>query len=94
MDRFKDLVVLLTGAAMCGELATERGAVKITYGTSGMIDIHTADVPVLSERGAYPLVLWSMDGERPYMVEGTVITAGASPPSPRIKPGAKEARPR
>ena len=65
-------------AAMFGELCTEVGAVKITFGTSAMIDINTGDVPVLSQRGAHPIVLWGIGGARPYGLEGTVVTAGAA----------------
>lgn len=65
-------------AAMFGELGTERGAVKVTYGTSGMIDVNSGDFPVLSQRGAYPLILWEVGGQRPFCLEGTVVTAGAA----------------
>lgn len=65
-------------AAMFGELGTERGAVKVTYGTSGMIDVNSGDFPVLSQRGAYPLILWELEGQRPFCLEGTVVTAGAA----------------
>lgn len=65
-------------AAMFGELGTERGAVKVTYGTSGMIDVNSGDFPVLSQRGAYPLILWELGGQRPFCLEGTVVTAGAA----------------
>ena len=65
-------------AAMFGEMAVERGAVKITYGTSAMVDVNTGEMPVLSTRGAYPLILWDFQGQRPYCLEGTAITAGAA----------------
>jgi len=65
-------------AAMFAELATDPGAVKITYGTSGMLDINTGADLTLSEHGAYPLILWSLDGVRTWCLEGTVITAGAA----------------
>jgi glycerol kinase len=65
-------------AAMFGELGTERGAVKITLGTSAMVDINSGDVPVLSRHGAYPLILWMVNGESPWCLEGTVATAGAA----------------
>jgi glycerol kinase len=65
-------------AAMFGELATERGAVKVTFGTSGMVDVNTGEFPVLSQRGAYPLVLWDFAGQRSFCLEGTVVTAGAA----------------
>ena len=63
---------------MFAELATEPGAVKITYGTSGMIDVNTGSALTLSEHGAYPLILWSLNGQRTWCLEGTVITAGAA----------------
>ncbi len=65
-------------AAMFGELGVERGAVKITYGTSAMLDVNVGEFPVLSQRGAYPLILWSLDGQRTCCLEGTVMTAGAA----------------
>jgi glycerol kinase len=65
-------------AAMFGEMGFERGAVKITYGTSAMVDVNTGEFPVLSTHGAYPLVLWGLGGQRPWCLEGTAITAGAA----------------
>jgi len=65
-------------AAMFAELALDRGDVKITCGTSAMVDIHTGDSLVLSEAGAYPLVLWSLGGVRSWCLEGTVLTSGAA----------------
>jgi glycerol kinase len=65
-------------AAMFGELATEPGAVKVTYGTSAMVDVNTGDTPVLSSRGAFPLILWERQGQRPFCLEGQAITAGAA----------------
>jgi len=65
-------------AAMFGELGVDTGAVKITFGTSAMIDVNTGDFPVLSQRGAYPLILWGLGDERRFGLEGTVMTAGAA----------------
>jgi len=65
-------------AAMFGELGTEKGAVKVTFGTSGMLDANVGEFPVFSTRGAYPLILWGLNGQRTYCLEGTVITAGAA----------------
>jgi len=65
-------------AAMFAEMGLERGAVKITYGTSGIADVHTGDFPVLSLRGAYPLVLWKRGEQRAFCLEGTAISAGAA----------------
>jgi glycerol kinase len=65
-------------AAMFGELGVDVGAVKITFGTSAMIDVNTGDFPVLSQHGAYPTILWGLGSERRYGLEGTVMTAGAA----------------
>jgi glycerol kinase len=65
-------------AAMFGEVGIERGAVKITYGTSAMADVNTGDTPMLSMRGAYPLILWGLNGQRTFCLEGTAISAGAA----------------
>jgi len=65
-------------AAMFGEIGIDKGAVKITYGTSAMADVNTGDMPVLSMRGAYPLILWGLDGQRAFCLEGTAMTAGAA----------------
>jgi glycerol kinase len=65
-------------AAMFGELGVDTGAVKITFGTSAMIDVNTGGFPVLSQRGAYPLILWGIGADRRFGLEGTVMTAGAA----------------
>ena len=51
---------------------------KITFGTAAMVDVNVGQFPVLSQPGAYPLVLWSVNGERTICLEGTVMTAGAA----------------
>ena len=65
-------------AAMFGELGVEVGAVKITFGTSAMVDVNTGEFPVLSQHGAYPTILWGLASGRRYGLEGTVMTAGAA----------------
>ncbi len=65
-------------AAMFGELGLERGACKVTLGTSAMLDIHVGDAPVLSRRGAFPLILWRLGTQRLWCLEGSVVTAGAA----------------
>jgi len=65
-------------AAMFGEMGIERGAVKITFGTSAMADVNTGDIPIISARGAYPLILWGLQDTRSYCLEGTAISSGAA----------------
>ena len=65
-------------AAMFGETGFEKGAVKVTFGTSAIADVNTGEWPVMSMRGAYPLILWGIGGQRVYCLEGTAISAGAA----------------
>src|SRR5581483_9520221 len=65
-------------AAMMGELRLAPGEVKITYGTSAMLDLNAGAEPIWSSCGAYPLVLWQHGGTPTFCLEGTAITAGAA----------------
>ena len=65
-------------AAMMGQLRLEPGEVKITYGTSAMVDLNTGAEPLWSTQAAYPLVLWQREGIPSFCLEGTAITAGAA----------------
>lgn len=65
-------------AAMFGEVGVDKGAVKVTFGTSAMADINTGEYPVISMRGAYPLVAWGLNGQRTYCLEGTAVSTGGA----------------
>lgn len=65
-------------AAMMGELRIAPGEVKITYGTSAMLDLNAGPEPLWSMQGTYPLVLWRRGGVDTFCLEGTAITAGAA----------------
>jgi glycerol kinase len=65
-------------AAMMGQLRLTPGEVKITYGTSAMVDLNAGPEPIWSTHAAYPLVLWQRDGVPTFCLEGTAITAGAA----------------
>jgi glycerol kinase len=65
-------------AGMMGQLRLAPGEVKITYGTSAMVDLNAGAEPLFSMSGAYPLVLWRRDGVVTYCLEGTAVTAGAA----------------
>jgi glycerol kinase len=64
-------------AAMMGQLRLAPGEVKITYGTSAMVDLNAGPEPLWSRAAAYPLVLWQLGGTPTFCLEGTAITAGA-----------------
>lgn len=65
-------------AAMYGLACLAPGSVKLSLGTSGMMDLHAGTSLAAPGPGAYPLVLWSIDGVRSFCFEGNTITAGAS----------------
>jgi len=65
-------------SAMFGQLRLRPGTTKITYGTSAMMDLNVGSSLRLSPHGAFPLVLWCLNGEMTYCLEGTAVTAGAS----------------
>ena len=65
-------------AGMMGQLRLAPGEVKITYGTSAMLDLNAGLEPIWSTHAAYPLVLWQRDGVPTFCLEGTAITAGAA----------------
>jgi glycerol kinase len=63
-------------SAMIAQGCNKLGLGKVTYGTSGTIDINTgADLKLAS--GAYPLVLRNQGDRIEFLLEGMVITAGA-----------------
>lgn len=65
-------------AAMYGLACLAPGSVKLSLGTSGMMDLNAGPSLSAPGPGAYPLVLWSLDGVRSFCFEGNTITAGAS----------------
>ncbi len=65
-------------AAMFGQLRTEPGMMKITYGTAAMMDLNVGPSIRLSPRGAFPLVLWGLADGVTYCLEGSAVTAGAA----------------
>jgi glycerol kinase len=63
---------------MFGQLCTEPGMTKITYGTAAMADLNVGPSLRLSPHGAFPLVLWGLGGTITYCLEGSAVTAGAA----------------
>ena len=63
-------------SAMIAQGCNKVGLGKVTYGTSGTIDVNTgADLKLAT--GAYPLVLRNQGSSIEFLLEGMVITAGA-----------------
>jgi len=65
-------------AAMYAQGIHAAGGVKLSLGTSAMMDAHSGPVLTAPPVGAYPLVLWSLGGARSFCFEGTTVTAGAA----------------
>jgi glycerol kinase len=65
-------------AAMYAQAIHAAGGVKLSLGTSAMMDAHAGAMLTAPPVGAYPLVLWSLDGARAFCFEGTTVTAGAA----------------
>jgi len=65
-------------AAMYAQGIHAAGGVKLSLGTSAMMDAHSGPVLTAPPVGAYPLVLWSLGGARAFCFEGTTVTAGAA----------------
>ncbi len=63
-------------SAMIAQGCNKVGLGKVTYGTSGTIDINTGAELKLTD-GAYPMVLRNQGQQIEYLLEGMVITAGA-----------------
>jgi glycerol kinase len=65
-------------AAMFGQACFEPGSTKASYGTSAMVDLNAGSSPILSQHGAYPLVLWKLGEEITWCLEGQAVSAGAA----------------
>ena len=64
-------------SALMGQLCTEHGSVKTTYGTGCFALLHTGTAPQPSERGLLTTIACSTDGQPRYALEGSVFTGGA-----------------
>lgn len=66
-------------SALFGQLCTESGMVKCTYGTGCFMLLFTGEEPVISDNRLLTTVAWQI-GDRPcnYALEGSVFMGGAS----------------
>lgn len=65
-------------AALFGQLCTEPGMVKNTYGTGCFMLMNTGDKPVYSTNNLLTTVAWKIDGKTTYALEGSVFVGGAA----------------
>ena len=65
-------------AALFGQLCTEKGMVKNTYGTGCFLLMNTGKKPVFSENKLLTTIAWKINGKVTYALEGSVFVGGAS----------------
>ena len=64
-------------AALFGQLCTQPGMVKNTYGTGCFVVLNTGDQPITSKNNLLSTVAWQIDGKTTYALEGSIFIAGA-----------------
>ncbi|MDR1407064.1 MAG: glycerol kinase GlpK [Tannerella sp.] len=64
-------------AALFGQMCTEPGMVKNTYGTGCFILMNTGTQPVVSKNNLVTTIAWSLNGTTSYALEGSIFVAGA-----------------
>ena len=64
-------------AALFGQLCTEKGSLKNTYGTGCFLLMNTGDDPVRSKNGLVTTLGASLSDKPPYVLEGSVFVGGA-----------------
>jgi glycerol kinase len=65
-------------AALFGQLCTEKGMVKNTYGTGCFLLMNTGNKPVFSENKLLTTIGWKINGKVTYALEGSVFVGGAA----------------
>ena len=64
-------------AALFGQMCTEEGMVKNTYGTGCFMLMNIGDKPILSEHKLLTTIAWKIGDEVKYALEGSIFVAGA-----------------
>ncbi|MBC7866903.1 MAG: glycerol kinase GlpK, partial [Gloeobacteraceae cyanobacterium ES-bin-316] len=64
-------------AALFGQMCTQPGMVKNTYGTGCFMLMNTGGKPVYSDNNLLTTVAWKVNGVTNYALEGSVFIAGA-----------------
>ncbi len=64
-------------AALFGQMCTQPGMVKNTYGTGCFMLMHIGEKPIVSRHNLLTTVAWKMNGKTQYALEGSVFIAGA-----------------
>jgi glycerol kinase len=64
-------------AALFGQMCTQPGMVKNTYGTGCFMLMHTGATPIASRNNLLTTVAWRIGGRTEYALEGSIFIAGA-----------------
>ena len=64
-------------SALFGQMCTQPGMVKNTYGTGCFMLMNTGELPVFSNNNLLTTVAWKVNGITQYALEGSVFIAGA-----------------
>lgn len=65
-------------SALFGQMCTEAGMAKCTFGTGAFLLMNTGTEAVSSHNGLLTTVAWRVGGETTYALEGSVFIAGAA----------------
>lgn len=64
-------------AALFGQMCTEPGSVKNTYGTGCFLLMNTGEKPILSDNRLLTTVAWKINGVTNYALEGSIFVGGS-----------------
>ena len=64
-------------AALFGQMCTQKGMVKNTYGTGCFMLMNIGDEPIKSKNNLLTTVAWKINGKTTYALEGSIFIAGA-----------------
>ena len=64
-------------AALFGQMCTDPGSVKNTYGTGCFLLMNTGTKPIMSSNNLLTTIAWKIGGEVNYALEGSIFVAGS-----------------
>jgi len=64
-------------AALFGQMCTEPGMIKNTYGTGSFVVLNTGEQPIISKNNLLSTIAWQVNGKTRYALEGSIFIAGA-----------------
>ncbi len=64
-------------AALFGQMCTQQGMVKNTYGTGCFMLMNIGEEPIVSQNNLLTSVAWQINGKTNYVLEGSIFIAGA-----------------